>query len=100
MRYAAKVDLRHGAIRDGLRQVGVVVKDGARWGSGAPDLLCWTRHTGWVPLEVKTRRTDYKAKTVQPLTKDRQQLHAQAPIAVVESLEGALQIFGLERPTP
>jgi hypothetical protein len=95
MRFASRVDGKHGEIRDGLRKCGVVVHDGARWGKGAPDLLAWTRHTGWVPLEVKTRRDDYKAKKVKGLTPDQVTLHAQAPIAVVESLNEALAIFGL-----
>lgn len=97
MRYASKIDIQHGPIRDGLRQAGVFVLDGARWGRGAPDLLCHTRWTGWVPLEVKTRRTDYKAMKPQGLTKAQQQLHTQVPIAVVESLEQALRIFGIGR---
>jgi hypothetical protein len=92
MRYGAKVDTQHGAIRDGLRQAGVVVMDGARWGRGAPDLLAWTRHTGWIPLEVKTRRSK---KKLSGLTKSQGKIHAQAPIAVVETLDAALGLFGM-----
>jgi hypothetical protein len=95
MRYGAKVDVMHGTIRDGLRQAGVAVIDGARWGRGAPDLLCWTRHTGWVPLEIKSRRTDYKAKKVRGLTDDQVKLHALAPIPVVETMIEALDLFGM-----
>lgn len=90
---AAKVDAKHGEIRDGLRAAGVVVLDGARWANGAPDLLCWTRHTGWVPIEVKTRKS---SKRLKPLTPEQVKLHAQAPIAVVETIDGALALFGID----
>lgn len=95
MRYAAKVDVQHAPIRDGLRDAGIIVLDGARWGKGAPDLLCWAAWTGWVPLEVKTRRDDCKRKKAGPLTNGQEKLHAQAPIAVVETLTEALAIFRL-----
>ncbi len=94
MRYGAKVDAQHAPIRDGLRQAGIFVLDLSKAGRGCPDLLCHTRHTGWVPIEVKTRRQDYKAKKLQPLTPDQQKLHAQAPIEVVETLDAALRLFG------
>ena len=97
MRYGAKVDVMHGPIRDGLRQAGVFVLDLSKAGKGCPDLLCHTRHTGWVPVEVKSRRTDYKAKKLEPLTPDQVKLHAQAPIQVVETLDAALVIFGIHR---
>lgn len=96
MRYGAKVDQMHGPIRDGLRKCGVFVLDMSKAGRGCPDLLCFTRHTGWVPLEVKTRRDDCKRKKVGPMTPDQAKLHAQAPIAIVETLEAALKILGMD----
>lgn len=97
MRYGAKVDAMHGPIRDGLRARGVFVLDLARAGKGCPDLFAFTQWTGWVPMEVKSRRTDYKAKKVQGLTDDQKKLHAQAPIHVVETLDAALEILGMGR---
>lgn len=96
MRYGARVDVKHREIRDGLRQCGVFVLDGARWGKGAPDLLCYTQWTGWVPLEVKTRRDDCKRTKAQPMTAQQVKLHQQAPIVIVETLEESLRIFGVK----
>ena len=98
MRYGAKVDVMHGPIREGLRKAGVFVLDLSKAGKGCPDLLCHTRHTGWVPLEVKTRRQDCKRTKAGPLTPAQVALHEQAPIAVVEAIDQALQIFGLSDP--
>lgn len=95
MRYGAKVDAMHGTVRDGLRDAGIFVIDLSKAGRGAPDLLCHARWTGWVPIEVKTRRDDCKRKKLGPMTEDQIKLHAQAPIAVVETLTAALQLFGL-----
>ena len=95
MRYGAKVDVMHGEIRDGLRQAGVVVFDLSKAGRGCPDLLCYTRRTGWKPIEVKTRRDDCHRTKVGPLTDDQKKLHEQAPIDVVETLDAALHLFGM-----
>lgn len=56
MRYAAKVDTTHAAIRDALRECGCLVHDCARY-SGFVDLVVLKRGT-WVPhlVEVKTPR--------------------------------------------
>lgn len=95
MRYGAKVDVMHGPIRDGLRQAGIVVLDLSKAGKGAPDLLCHARHTGWVPIEVKSPARIRGRRKDQPLTPAQVALHAQAPIAVVETLEAALALFGI-----
>ena len=64
-RYAAKVDLNHSEIRDGLRQCGFEVLDLSRAGEGVPDLL--VRSKNWYPLfmEIKSpggRLTPAEAK--------------------------------------
>lgn len=95
VRYAAKVDVQHKFIRDGLRQAGIFVLDLSKAGKGCPDFLCHARHTGWVPIEVKSAVQVTHRKKDQPLTTDQQKLHRQAPIPIVETLDEALHLFGL-----
>lgn len=85
----------HAPIRDGLRKRGVFVLDLSRAGKGCPDLLCHTPRTGWVPIEVKSDRKVSHRKKGKPLTSDQEKLHTQVPIAVVDTFEAALQLFGL-----
>ena len=89
MRFAARTDIHHAEIRDGLRKCGVYVMDLSKAGRGCPDLLCFTPRTGWIPLEVKTKRTGKR------LTKGQAIVHARVPILVIDSLDQGLAIFGI-----
>ena len=51
MRRAARLDANHGAIRDGLRKLGMFVWDCSSAGNGGPDLMVW--RGGWFALEIK-----------------------------------------------
>ena len=53
-RSRGKVDLNHGIIRDGLRQVGYFVWDTSDVGKDFPDLLVVSKSGIVVLLEVKT----------------------------------------------
>ena len=53
-RSRGKVDLNHGIIRDGLRQVGYFVWDTSDVGKDFPDLLAVSKSGITVLLEVKT----------------------------------------------
>ena len=55
MRRAAKVDLNHAEIRDGLREKGYSVADCARMGKGFPDLLVADQRKT-ILVEVKSAR--------------------------------------------
>ena len=83
LRYAAKVDGPHAAIRDGLRKLGWLVLDSARMASGGPDLIAVTPE-GVVRL--------FEVKAPQGRLRPRQQaLQAQGwPIRVVTTLDEAL----------
>ena len=54
MRWAAKVDATHVAIRDGLRELGYFVIDTSDVGKDFPDLLAVSKAGVIVLLEVKT----------------------------------------------
>ena len=90
---AAKTDMNHAEIRDGLRALGVFVVDthaAAKYVPGFPDLLAWTRKVGWQLLEVKT--------ATGTLTDAEEQFHdvCPGPVWIVRTLEGAARIMGLE----
>mgnify|MGYP001167477209 CR=1 FL=1 len=99
MRKHGKVDVSHAAIRDALRQLGVTVIDLSSVGEGCPDLAAhWPRVPGWILLEVKTassRSAKMRARQQHDLTPAQVALHARAPVAIVYSLEDALEAVGL-----
>jgi hypothetical protein len=87
MAFARKVDATHGAIREALREAGVIVFDTSgtnhtNGGRGAPDLVCYFKGR-WTPLWVKRPKGH--------LTDSEQRLIAKGvPIPFVESVEQAL----------
>lgn len=119
MRRANKKDLVHRTIVDGLRQRGIVVYDMPEPG----DVLCyqfdarvfyphrpdpWMQFARWLPLEIKTPGIARTRKSQQKRS-DGSRIRATrpdgsrywldvppAPIPVVETLEQALALFGLE----
>lgn len=92
MAYGKRVDSTHAAIRDGLRQVGVLVFDTSgsahtRGGKGGPDLVCFARGR-WTPLWVK-RPKGRKTATETNL------IAGGVELVFVESVEQALSAVGI-----
>ena len=90
MRYNAKTDANHAPIRDGLRELGMLVADVARMGKGFPDLLVGYRGR-LILLEVKDGD---KPPSARRLTNDEADFHAawaDYPVLVVLSLQDAIR---------
>ena len=86
-RRAGKVDQQHGAIRDGLRQLGYEVIDTSQIGDDFPDLLAVSKKGVIVLLEVKTEGKYPTEGQVRFLT------HFTGPCSLVFSLEHALDVM-------
>lgn len=93
MRYAAKTDSNHGAIRDGLREIfgEESVKDCSKFGDGFPDLLVGVRGFNFL-FEVKTAKG--KLNEDQAIFHSEWRRHGQ--IDVVRTLDEALAIIALK----
>ena len=77
-----RVDANHAEIRNGLRQLGLIVFDCSRFGYGFPDLLVRRGDTLFL-LEVKAGR--------EGLTPMEEAFAALFPVHVVRSLDEAIQ---------
>lgn len=65
-RRAAKVDSNHAEIRDGLRELGFIVKDTSRHGDGLPDLVVLLKSgRAALLLEVKDTNTEISKSELQ-----------------------------------
>ena len=89
MRRRSRVDGPHAAIRDALREIGVLVCDTSRVGDGYGDLLTFHPRERYQWLEVKTNG---KAKLGEL---QEQRLRDGWPIHRVESVAQALCLFGV-----
>ncbi len=90
MRRAARTDLAHADIRDGLRRAGYKVTDTSGASNGFPDLLVESKSIDaiFVLMEIKSvgnSLTDAEEKFHKK--------HMFAPLRVVYSLEGALLVM-------
>lgn len=54
MRRAARTDANHRELLDAAGALGAVVVETHQVGKGCPDAFVWTRHTGWLAIEIKT----------------------------------------------
>ena len=80
-RWARRVDRNHGEIREGLRKMGYTVWDTSRLGGGFPDLLVWDKRR-LILVEVKMPG--------EKLTVDEETFHKLFPVAIVHTVEEAL----------
>jgi Holliday junction resolvase-like predicted endonuclease len=86
MRYAAKCDVHHAAVRDALRELGFRVLDTSRY-PGFVDLLARRHHQWWL-IEVKTAQN--KAGRVS-LTASQQQLMDEGwPLVILRTRDEAI----------
>jgi hypothetical protein len=88
MRLRARTDANQGDILDALRQVGAEVRSVAALGSGMGDLLVAFRRRLFL-LEVKTTRGK--------LTADQMTFHKRWPVAIVRTVDDALDAIGARR---
>ena len=89
---AARTDLNHAEIREGLRRIGATVADTSRVGRGFPDLVVgYMGRT--VLLEIKSKGGKLKASQMDWFRDWRGEAY------VVSSLEQALRVLtaGVER---
>lgn len=95
MRRAAKVDGNHGQIVAALRAVGATVTSTASAGAGFPDLTVGYRGRTYL-LEVKDPA---QVPSKRRLTPAQVEWHAawRGQVAVVESVEEALEVIGARR---
>lgn len=96
--FGKRVDGTHGAIRDGLREQGIVVYDTSgsahtKGGRGGPDLVCFCRVRGWLPLWVKRPKGAHTAS-------EKKADAAGIPLVYVESLAEAYGLFGIYTALP
>lgn len=98
-RVAAKVDLNHAEIRDGLRQLGFSVADTARLGQGFPDLVVagrkWTLGSANED-KVATLLVEVKRDNKAGLTPDEKEFFAtwQGAVMVATCIEDILVWYG------
>ena len=91
MRFKARVDDNQKCIVQALRKAGASVLSLAAVGAGCPDLLVYSAG-GLYMLEVKDGA---KAKSRQKLTPHQVRFHADWPVTVVNSVDGALKAIGV-----
>ena len=100
MRRAAKIDVTHRPIVDGLRAIGAGVTSLAAVGAGVPDLLISYRGC-WHVLEVKQPigpRGGTSADGQHLGDAQREWIKKQrAPVGVVRGLDAALEAIGAAR---
>lgn len=102
MRRAARIDANQPEIVAALRKAGATVTSLAAVGQGVPDLLVgWQSRTGDRELVLMEVKDGAKPPSRRRLTEDQQEWHAEwrgRPVAIVESVEDALAVIGVEVP--
>ncbi len=88
MRLRARIDANQSEIIDALRAVGAEARSLAALGSGMGDLLVAFRRRLFL-LEVKTPRGQ--------LTADQMMFHQRWPVAIVRTVDDALDAIGAKR---
>jgi hypothetical protein len=88
MRLRGRTDMNQAEILDALRAIGAECRSLAALGSGMGDLLVAFRRRLFL-LEVKTTRGQ--------LTADQMTFHKRWPVAIVRSVDDALDAIGAKR---